>query len=282
MSDANATDGAVGEQKVAPEANTQPSSTEVESVAVESDTSQKDVAVETPEGSSQEDLDWYKEREKQLKAENARRREKAKKDAEKLEQAKARIEALEAGRPTLESVGGDHDALERAERKHDAQMGYAEERYQEVAMTSPQEDVEGQKAVQAANQAYIERIRGDLALEGAVKPQAYEKKEALFDEFLSMRPLREQAEIITALVEMDKPMDVIMNVADDSESLTKLGTVPFYDIGSVLRNAKPVVRQQVDAPPPVPEVGGSTGSLDGYDMDTLEGVRAWKKDNGIR
>ena len=82
---------------------------------------------------------------------------------------------------------------------------------------------------------------------------------------------------------MGNAPEVIMNVTDNPEALYKIATEPsMFQIGSVLQNAKQP-KATSSAPPPVPEVGGSTGSInDDFDMSTIEGVKAWRKSQGLR
>jgi len=280
MSEQTDANGAVNEQTVAPEAKPQSLSTEAESVAAESNDSLNSVASETSEGSAQRDEAWYIERNKQLSAENARRRDKAKKDAEKRDRLKARIEELEKSRPTAEQFGGDYDALQRAERMHDTRMVMADE----ALMSIDAQPVDtGSEAIKQANEAYIDRVSGYLKGENAVSQQAYQAKEQLFNEFLMNRSADEQALIIRELSHMDNPAEVVMNVADSPQALNELATnKSLLAVGDVLRSAKPPKRE-VETPAPVPEINGSVSGVSGeHDRSTREGIRAVMKELGIR
>ena len=284
LESAKAGEGAVNETKVAPETQVaQPSSTAPESGSVENNDSLNSVASEAPKDSSQKDAAWYQEQNKQLKAESARKRDKLNSEREKRKAAEARIEELEKSRPTLESVGGDYDALQKAENEHTLRKVIAEEKLQDVSLSGEGVRNDSLEAVQKANESYVESLKGYFGREGAVSPQAYQSKEAIFNDALMQRSPQERAIIINELSKMDSAPEVIMNVADNPESLYKLATEPsMFQIGSVLNNAKQP-KATSTAPPPVPEVGGATGSIsDDFDMSTIEGVKAWRKSQGLR
>jgi len=280
MSEVQAGEGAEVEQKVAPEADSQSSTITPEADSTSNDTTEKDVAIESPEGSPQKDADWYEAQIKNLKAESARKRDKIKTEREKREKAEARLKELEESRPKQDDFG-DYDAYQRADQEHALKRVLAEERLRETSEVV--ETPQPADPIQQANEAYVEVVKGYFGKEGAVSQAAYQNKEAIFNDALMNRTPDEQATIIRELARMDNAAEVVMNVADNPQALYELATEPsLFRVASALQSAKPAVRQSVDAPPPVPEVDGSTGSLDGYDMDTIEGVRAWKKANGLR
>ncbi len=273
----------VAETTVAPESHAQAPSTTPESGSDSTNKAENVIASEPNQVAPEKDEAWYRERNKQLTAEAARKSDKIKQEREKVKSLEARLEKLQQSVPTLESVGGDYDKLAAAQQDHRLRTILAEEKLSDVSLSSEGVRNDGLEAVQKANEAYVQSIQGYFGGENAVNPQAYQSKEAVFNEALLGRSEHEQAMIINELAKMPNAPEVIMNVADNPEALYKLRTEPsMFQIGSVLNNAKQP-RATSAAPPPVPDVDGKTGAISGeHDMSTIEGVRAWRKENGLR
>ena len=280
MSDANAGVGADVESKVAPEVTLQPTPTEPESVVASTDTPEKSVVSETQEGSTQKDNAYYEKQIKQLKAEAARKSDKVNAEREKRRKAEARLEELERSKPTLDMYGGDYDRLQKAESEYALRKVMAEERLLEVEHEA--HDAPSLEAVHKANESYVARVSGYLSGEGAVSPQAYQAKEAKFNDALMQRPPDEQAFIIRELASMANTAEVVMNVADDVQKLYELATeTSMFKIGGILSGARQP-RKVSDPPPPIPDINGKVSGASGYDSKNLDSIKAHFKDMGIR
>jgi len=282
MTDVNAAEGAVKETELAAEPQvTQPSSSPAEVASAGNDTSENVVTSESDSVAPEKDLAWYEEQNKQLKAEAARKRDKLNKEREARKAAEARLEQLNASAPKQEQFDGDFDAYQQAQNEHMLRRVMAEEKLTGLSGEGVRND--DLERVQKASEGYVNAIQGYFGQEGAVNPQAYQSKEAVFNDFLTMRTPSEQAMIIEQLATMENAPEVIMNIADNPEALNKLANEPVLMVGSVLSNAKRPSRPSSAAPQPVPEVNGAKGAISGdYDMNTIEGVMQWERDNGIR
>jgi len=288
MSEEQVTDGALSETQEpvqAQEQAGQPSSTEVESVAVESNDSLNNVPQEASKGSTQEKTsEWYESELAKRNAENKRRREKQEKSDLELKRAQERIKELESSAPKREDYD-DLDVYERDTRRHDTKVAYAEERALDLesgAVVS-QEDNRLQDALSQANESYSSAVKDYFNSPDAVSVDAYAKKQARFNESLLSRSLDEQKLIINELAAMGKDAaEVVMNIADDSQLLYELQTAktPLQAANVLLRAEKP--KKTTEAPAPTPEIGGDAGKVQKADLKTFEGIRQWKAEQGLR
>ncbi len=293
MSDAIAPEGAVESKLEADQpqvTEAQPLADGAETSVAKDDTLLNNVADKTTEASTtSEDIDWKKRFEDQQKkhdAESKRKREKNKKLTEKLKRAEGRLEELEGQKTTLESVGNDYDALQRAEQRYEFKILLAEEKLNDARLDAQDiEPVSGENEVRKAAENYNTRVRASyLSSENAVSENALLAKEALINDALALRSYEDQAFIISEINALENPIDAVIAIANDPEKLYKLADKSLTKgrVAQVLYEASKKPKQASNAPEPVPELDGSTGSaVQSFDKSTVEGLKASLKAQGI-
>jgi hypothetical protein len=262
-----------------------PSSDVAKTPEVENSNSLNDAQSESTKASTADgDTDWKNELQSKVKnadAESMRRKAKNKELTSKLERAEAKIAELEGNKPTLESVGGDYDALQRAEQGHGVRQAIAEDKLSdakyEAKAIAPDKNLED---IKTASDGYFKSIEPYFNKQDSVSTDAYQAKQSIFNEALTMRPTSDQAMIINELAAMGADAaEVVMNMADNPKALHDMAfaKTPFQ-AAQVLFNAKAPVARQSESHAVIPEIGGSSGAVnESYDMDTFEGIRKWKK-----